>query len=445
MSKDSILDSLGRIDDYLIQSVEALRQKKKHPEWKKWGIMAACLGLIVASAFVVSRITHTGSSAVPESDGVILQDEEPTVSLDQSVLLPDDEENPNREDAEDVRTPWTVHFNEATSVMSASRAYIQGYFTEALDEAELAELEPAMRFAFMSYTGYAGYDQNGNLLDVIMTVTSSVPDHPVTVSIADYSFGASYILPGETIASFCNKVEYRVYLYETGKTITLAADAIINDLYYHFSMDTSNAELEQAKTDFQCILECFACYEEGKPDLSLVVPEKIPELTEIMFSTLPEAQAEPDFGKYLPSELPVGFGDAIIRRFQFQNSNSLSGMWSRGMDDLSWVIRPYTEEDAERLTGVEDKENYDLSLYPIPRAQSVPDELREIVQDPIFEAEELTMEAVWCRAYKANDAGDTAGWRMRFSVRYGNVVVSVSAKGVEPEWVYRQLCSLPSE
>ena len=94
---------------------------------------------------------------------------------------------------------------------------------------------------------------------------------------------------------------------------------------------------------------------------------------------------------------------------------------------------------------MEDKKNYDLSRYPIPRADSVPDELREIVNDPIFEAEELTLEAVYCRAYKVSDAGDTDGWRMRFSVRFGDVIVSVSAKGVEPEWIYQQLFHLRSE
>ena len=109
------------------------------------------------------------------------------------------------------------------------------------------------------------------------------------------------------------------------------------------------------------------------------------------------------------------------------------------------MVDPYTEEDAHRLTSVDDKKNYDLSLYPIPRAKSVPDDLREIVNDPIFEAEELTLEAVYCRAYKVNDAGDTDGWRMKFSVKYGDVIVSVSTKGVDPERVYQQLMNLIPE
>lgn len=250
------------------------------------------------------------------------------------------------------------------------------------------------------------------------------------------------MLPGEAVVSVCEEVEYKVYQYESGNTVTLAADAIINDLYFHFSLDTDKAQLEQAKTDFQGVLECFAHYGEGKPDLSIIVPEAIPEWMEQMFSTLSEAQAEPDFGQYMPSELPAGFRETTIRRFKFQNTNYLSGLWSKGLNDLGWVVSPYTEEDAHRLTSVNDKKNYDLSLYPIPRADSVPDELREIVDDPIFEADELTLETVYCRAYKVNDAGDTDGWRMKFSVKYGDIIVSVSTKGVEPEWVYQQLILL---
>ena len=50
MSKDKVIDSLSGIDDDMIQSVEALRRKKRHPVWLKWGALAACLCLVVALA-----------------------------------------------------------------------------------------------------------------------------------------------------------------------------------------------------------------------------------------------------------------------------------------------------------------------------------------------------------------------------------------------------------
>ena len=42
----------------------------------------------------------------------------------------------------------------------------------------------------------------------------------------------------------------------------------------------------------------------------------------------------------------------------------------------------------------------------------MPDELYEIVNDPIFMAEELTLEAVYRRAYRVQYVGDTDGWRI---------------------------------
>ena len=422
MSKNIVIDSLGRIDDDMIQSVENLRRKKKRPAWRKWSSMAACFCLLVAAVVVIPHLLP-GTTQLP----------------------PDESPSGEQEHTKGPLPPWTIHFNETTSMLVANRAMIKGVFTEPLNETELAALMPGMSYEYMASSGYARFDTYGHLLDIIMQVTTTLPESPVTVGLADYWFGFDCVLPGKEVVSVCNGVEYKAYQYEFGDTITLSARTKRGDIYFGFAMDTTKAQLEQAKADFQYVLECFAYYEEGKPDLSVIVPEEIPELMEQVFTTLSEARAEPDFGRYLPSDLPAGFGEATIYRFKFQNSNFLSALWSKGLDDLNWVVKPYAEEDAHRLTGVNDKENYDLSLYPIPRADSVPDELREIMDNPIFEADELTLDAVYRRAYKVNDSGDTDGWRMRFSVKYGDVIVSVSTKGVEPEWLHQQLVNLIPE
>ena len=432
MSKDRVVDSLGRIDDDMIQGVEVLRQKKKRPAWTKWGAMAACFCLLVAAMVAAPNLFPETTPTPPDNNDFPVHDS--------SVQT-----NPNQSEGqhtETVRTPWTLHFNDVSSMIAANRPYYKGTFTEDLTDVELAALLPSVD---LSCSGYAMFDNYGNLLEVVMQASTVLPESPVTIALADYYFGFDYVLSGGEMVSVCNGLEYKAYQYESGNTVELSAYTIINDIYFAFGMDVPQDNLEQAKEEFQRVLECFAYYEAGKPDLSIIVPEEIPELTEQTFDTLVEARAEPDFGRYLPSEIPAGFGNASIYRFKFQDSNFLTAMWSRGMDDLSWVITPYTEEDAHRITSVDDKKNYDLSLYPIPRADSVPDELREIVNDPIFEAEELTLEAVYCRAYKVNDAGDTDGWRMKFSVKYGDVIVSVSTKGVEPEWVYQQLVNLIPE
>ena len=443
MRKEDFAEILGDINENYIQEAETGKRSKK-TVWLKWGTMAACLCLVAASAFIIPGITDPGPEyvPVPNPDGTIQRAEPPDVYPSHSILKPGDEGYVDPVPTPNPQTLWTIHFNEVSSMIAANRAFIKGSFTEPLNNAELAALLPN---AELDCSGYARFDDKGNLLDIELQTETTLPESPVNIGLTDYFFGFDYVLSGAEVVSVCNGLDYRGYQYQFGDKVELSAYTIINDIYFVFAMDVPMENLEQAKEEFQRVLECFAYYEEGKPDLSIIVPEEIPELTEQTFDTLTEAKAEPDFGRYLPSEIPAGFGDASIYRFKFQNSNFLTATWSRGMDDLSWVVTPYTEEDAHRHTSVDDKKNYDLSLYPIPRADSVPDELREVVDNPIFEAEELTLDAVYSRAYKVNDAGDMDGWRMRFSVKYGDVIVSVSTKGVDPEWLYHQLVSLLPE
>lgn len=440
MRKEEFAEVLSDINENYIQEAETGKRSKKNV-WLKWGTMAACLCLVAASAFIIPGITDSGPGyvPVPNPDGTIQRADPPDVYPSHSILRPGDEGYVDPAPTPNPQTFWTIHYNEVSSMIAANRAYIKAVFTETLTDAQLAALLPG---ADLTCSGYARFDDKGNLLDIELQTETALPESPVKIGLADYFFGFDFVLTGTEVVSVCNGVDYRVYQYQSGNKVELSAYAIINDIYFAFAMDVPQGDLDLAKEEFRRVLECFAFYADGKPDLSAIIPEEIPELTEQMFHTLAEAQAEPDFGRYMPSELPSGFGEAAIRRFRFQNSNYLSGLWSYGMDNLSWVVRPYAEEDAHRLTSVNDKENYDLSLYPIPRASSVPDELHEIVNDPIFEAEELTPEAVYCRAYKVDDAGDTDGWHMKFSVKYGDVIVSVSAKGVEPEWLYQQLMLL---
>lgn len=53
MSKDKVIDSLTGIDDDVIETVEALRSKRRRPIWIKWGALAACLCLLIAIAIPV--------------------------------------------------------------------------------------------------------------------------------------------------------------------------------------------------------------------------------------------------------------------------------------------------------------------------------------------------------------------------------------------------------
>lgn len=67
--KNMIIDSIGNIDNDMVESVAALRQKKNGmPAWLKWSAMAACLCLVVAGTLTVIQFnkysTMTGSGTM---------------------------------------------------------------------------------------------------------------------------------------------------------------------------------------------------------------------------------------------------------------------------------------------------------------------------------------------------------------------------------------------
>lgn len=158
--------------------------------------------------------------------------------------------------------------------------------------------------------------------------------------------------------------------------------------------------------------------------------------------TLQEGLETETLGAYLLAEAPRGFRlDSLKRTLE---GDILFGVWTKSgaYDEIDWKVSLYSEADANRVTTAADTRNYDMSLYPIPLCESVPEELRQIVDHPIFSIDELTQDVVNRRAYYVNDSGDTAGARMTFGVLYGEVLVEVTTKGISPEWLYEQLSGL---
>jgi len=109
------------------------------------------------------------------------------------------------------------------------------------------------------------------------------------------------------------------------------------------------------------------------------------------------------------------------------------------MNYIDWRVSRLEEKDKTRIISSADRLNYDLSFYPIPRADYVPDDLRKMVDNPIFRSEELTLDMVKARTYEVDDAGDEPGPRMRFSVLYDDILIEVDVKGLSPEAVYQAL------
>lgn len=148
-------------------------------------------------------------------------------------------------------------------------------------------------------------------------------------------------------------------------------------------------------------------------------------------------------GLYLPQNIPERFSFDSATLYTGAGGEALSAVWADGYDSLELGIRRVTQEDRARVVSLEEREHYDLSLYPIPRADSVPESLRTVVDDPIFVASDLTLEAVRARAERVTESGDSPGWRMSFGVLFDDEVLAhVTAKGVTPEQLYDMLCAV---
>lgn len=91
---------------------------------------------------------------------------------------------------------------------------------------------------------------------------------------------------------------------------------------------------------------------------------------------------------------------------------------------------------------VEKPEIYDERLYEVPYGETVPEEYRQVFQDPVFALEDFSLEIVESRMKAYEDSGDTATPRGNFKVLYPDgVLVSFNGRGTAQE-IWDMFCSM---
>jgi len=438
MRGDEFLDKLELVEDAYLEAAEQATGKKT-VAWKRYGTVAACLCLLLVGGAGVIRFWEKKPPTPPVAKDPVVDIKE---DADVSGSAPLAQITETACPTEPVTPTELFYYNEAAAV-AIERIYIPRYFEEELSGQKLLAVLPKNEEG-LEMTGKAGFDGEGTLLMVNLTVSAGRSRQTVAVTLSDTGYALSCYSAwspfgeAKTVTSQYNGVEYTLYRcsYDEGATTALEANMSVGECRFVFSMETATEELEQAKEAFEQVLVAFTKYADGMPDLSAVTPEEIPDSMDETLS-LTEAKAVPVFGEYFLNNVPEGYREENIRRYKDKWNDYLSGLWAKGYSDISWKVQYYTEEDAPRMTKVSETERYDLALYPIPRAESVPAGLHSVVDNPIFAVEDLTLEAVWKRAYKVEDEPDE--WRMRFSVKYGDILVEVSTEGVTPEWLYEEL------
>ena len=143
-------------------------------------------------------------------------------------------------------------------------------------------------------------------------------------------------------------------------------------------------------------------------------PDDRVELTE------EQARATEGLGSYIPTNLPEGYIWETAKAAVNAGTGTCESLflcWSKGMDSIMITISFVDPADIT-LTDITKKETYDVSLYEIPYAETVPEEYRQSFDNPVFGAGNLSLELIKSRMKVVADSGDTDTPRGNFSIIY---------------------------
>ena len=110
--------------------------------------------------------------------------------------------------------------------------------------------------------------------------------------------------------------------------------------------------------------------------------------------------------------------------------------WSRGYDDVEVAVCRCPEKEYSTV-DVDAPEQYDVRRYDIPWSESVPEEYRDTVYDPVFRAEDMSLSVVQARVLDRDDAGEGRKASIRLGVLHPDgTVVRYTCKGLTAEQVW---------
>ncbi|MBR6312064.1 MAG: hypothetical protein IKR51_03720 [Oscillospiraceae bacterium] len=464
---NKLFESLQYIDDEMLtEEIPAAAPKRT---WVRWGAAAACLVIAVGAVALLHKPAPEPAPVGGDRPIVPVGIPGPEVAAgDRPIVpggVPEDrtgapETKPSPppmpgampdDPAPDVLAWNTVDYSAVSVDMSVASV------GEPLTKEQLAECLPEIRPEWMSNAeGYAIYwlmDGSGGLAWVELRFTDAergwtiratlVPEDAVRAP----AFGLEPE-PDERVSSFDGH-EYRAYraYYDDAdgvRRVWMGADFEKDGIEYTLTTDVVIADRDElyAAIDLRDVMLAYMTGTHYTPDLS---GYQYGEYVLIdRYVTVAEAREDPDFGAYVPAASPAGLEDDFARRYKFEDAaDYLLVSWMGGSGeaygDLQWIASPVTDEALTRVVSPDEREKYDVSLYPIPWATSVPREDWMTFQDPVFRIGDLTRELVEARAHASDDGPVLT----HFSVLYDtDVLVRVVSKGVEPEWLYETLKSL---
>ena len=133
--------------------------------------------------------------------------------------------------------------------------------------------------------------------------------------------------------------------------------------------------------------------------------------------------------------------EKLFQYYEFSEAFSISNadtgkyyvLWfTRGMATMGIRINNASElSDASlRRVSASETERYDITKYEIPYAQTVPQELRKTMDDPIFAAEEFNRDVLLKRIVHHSELNDDK-YRVKLSIEEGGFIFDCNFNGME--------------
>ena len=346
--------------------------------------------------------------------------------------------------AADAAPAWDLL--EGSFSEELTRADIQNIFWGAEGKPEGAEGDLPWMLFWGGYTlsGSALYDRSGDLLWLNLWGENGETETSFTLTLrpGELPFNCCLYPDLETTDVFGTEVTgWSAWEDRDGdgteETCLCVSEFMAGDVGVRFEVRASGRD----EAIFQnSLLVRQALSQDGGLYLDhLMTAQEVPQWRSAEFSSLEEARQEADFASYLPTEDFSGYGEFTGRlTYQEGNEHILHLRWSWGYDDVTIRVElPEGDTVWGNVVDVGAPETYDLRLYPVPWADSVPEAYREMVDNPVFRAEDMSRAVVEARAYTPSEQGDTNSLRIRFAVLHADgALVDYSCEGLSVEQVW---------
>ena len=350
--------------------------------------------------------------------------------------------------AADAAPAWDLL--EGSFSEELTRADIQNIFWGAEGKPEGAEGDLPWMLFLGGYTlsGSALYDKSGDLLWLNLWGEHEEADASFTLTLrpGELPFNCCLYPDLETTDVFGTEVTgWSAWEDRDGdgteETCLCVSEFMAGEVGVRFETRACSGEdpLDRAVFQNSLLVRQALSQDSGLYLNHLMTAQEVPQWRSAEFSSLEEARREADFAPYLPTEDFSGYGEFTGRlTSQEGREHTLFLRWSWGYDDVTIRVElPEGDPVREHVVDISAPETYDLRLYPIPWADSVPEEYRRTVDHPVFRAEDMSRAVVEARAYTPNELGDTNSLRIGFAVLHPDgTLVDYSCEGLSVEQVW---------